>query len=180
MTTWEWIGTALPPAVISGGGVWSYLKVREASRGKLRRAQAEQASHLDDNKLEREGQAIAALNTSIKGMEDQIQKLSHDVHVYRRVSHDMADIANAVRLVLISKFTEVNEVLAEFGKPKRYADPVRCAMEEVDRIAESFVGERQKVYDRAELLEEKATLEKSVIDAQKNAMVENIQSHPPA
>lgn len=143
--------------------MWTYLKSRTSL-----------ASHRDDNQLTRESQAIDALKERVAAMEKEMEILRHDAHVYRRIGHDMADVANAARLVLITKFIEVNETLVECGKPEKYPDPVQAAMEAIDKISRAIVGERQALYDRAEQLEEVSQLQRTEIEAKKETVKKSV------
>jgi hypothetical protein len=156
--------------LIGGGGVWGFLKVRSAARAKLARAQLHADGHRDDNDLQREAAAITALKERVAAMEVEMAQLKHDAHVYRRVSHDMAGVANAARLVLVTKFIEVNQILVSNGKPEKYPDPVKAAMEAIDTISGAIVGERQALYDKAERLERLATLQQAAADKQKETI----------
>ncbi len=178
MVIWQQIGLSIVPAILSGGGVWAYLKSRGETRTKERIELDDNAVEREKNDAAREKTALELLIGRLSAMEIEVNTIKREARVYRRISHDMSDFANSAQLLLVTEFYRVNEILIACGKPERYEDPVTAATDALKKLSQSIVGERQAIYDKAEAKERESEIEEKVTEVKKETIVKNGITEP--
>lgn len=141
---WSNFGAAPISALLAGGGVWGWLKLR--TRLRVRTVQA--AIELDRAGVKREGVLYKHLLERIDFLETEIRGVQREMRIVRKAKHELAAVSNATRMALALKIMEINQVLIDHGKPAKY-DVSRETMRIINEVGQSIIGENERALERA-------------------------------